>query len=405
MRTMTEEQVASLDGSSNSGQLVVHAWYDGALVAESLPVETWSLSWDRGRQVQGQVTVTVRDPDGTLAPWSVDDPLGVGGARLQCIYQLGGGLAPLDLGWYRIIGSDPVESWRVIHVKDSTATGTDESAFFGERLEWVSGGASIPVQADDLTRQAVIDRLLAPESPAPASTAVGEIRRLLADIVPVSLAVGVEDRPVSTSLVYERERMDVVEDLLVSMGCWHRMTGDGQLEIYPEVRTEPAWQIAGGNDGVLISVQRSQSLDGLFNGAVSEGGESGLPIIGRAFEPAGPLRWEGPHGRYPDFHSATGLLKTQAAVNADAQSRLWSEVANRSVLLSVTCLPHPGLQVGDWVTVANPTTSGDPVPLVGVVRSIALRGSAASGVSPMSIGVECAFTDVQAVRGAVHRAT
>lgn len=405
MRTLTEDQMTALSGSTNGGSLVVHAWYDGAVVAESLPVETWSLSWDRSRQVQGQVSITVRDPEGTLAPWSVDDPLGVGGARLQCIYQVGGSVDPIDVGWYRITGSDPVESWRVIRVQDSSVTGDSEAAFFGERLEWVSGGASVPVQADDLTRQAVIDRLLAPQSPAAGATAVGEIRRLLDGTMTVIVADGVVDREVSASLVYERERMDVVEDLLTTMGCWHRMTGDGQLEVYPEARTEPVWQIAGGDDGVLISVQRSQRLDNMFNGAISEGGESGLPIIGRAFESAGPLRWEGPHGRYPSFNASTGLLKTQAAVDADARSRLWSQIRQRSVLLSVTCLPHPALQVGDWVTVANPTTSGDPVPLVGVVRSIALRGSAASGVSPMSLAVECSFEDVQAVRGAVDRAS
>lgn len=401
---MTEEQLSALSGSSAGMGVVVHAWYDGQVVAEGLPVETWSASWDRARQVQGQVGITVRDVDGTLAPWAVDDPLGVGGARLQCIYQLGGGVTPLDLGWFRITAADPVESWRVIRVKDSSAPGDGEDAFFGERLEWVSGGASIPVQADDLTRQVVNARLLAPESPAPAATVLGEVRRLLTDIMPVVVAPGVVDAAVSTSLVYERERMDAIEDLLQMIGCWHRMTGDGQLEVYPEQRVAPVWEITGGNDGVLISVQRSQKLDGLYNIAVSEGGQSGLPVIGRAFERTGPLRVDGPHGPYPTFHSATGMLTSQAQVDADAQTRLRTETSQRSVALSVTCLPHPGVQVGDWVTVANPTVAGVAIPLVGVVRSVNLRGSAASGVSPMSLLVECSFEDVQAVRTAVHRA-
>lgn len=406
MRTMTEAQLSALTGSSSRAGVVVHAWYGGVVVAESLPVETWSIGWDGQRQVQGQVSITVRDADGTLAPWSVDDPLGVGGARLQVIYHLGGGVDPLDLGWFRITGSDPVESWRVVRVKDSTATGNSEAAFFDERLEWVSGGASIPVQADDLTRQATIDKLLAPESPAGlAPTVLGEVRRLLTGIIPVTVAAGVVDKAVPTSLVYEKERMDAVEDLLQTIGCSHRMTADGSLEVFSTARTSPVWAIAGGDDGVLISVQRSQKLDGLYNGAISEGGESGLPLIGRAFEMNGPLRWEGPHGRYPTFNSSTGTLKTQAAVDMDAKSRLRTEIAQRSVVLSVTCLPHPGLQVGDWVQVANPTTSGDPVPLVGVVRSINLRGSASQGVSLMTLAVECSYEDVQAVRWAVTRAS
>lgn len=407
MRTMSEAQLSALSGSSRAAGVYVHAWYDGVIASEFLPVETWSVGWDSARQVQAQLSLTVRDVDGTLAPWSIADPLGVGGARLQVIYHFGSDVVdPLDLGWFRITGADPVESWRVIRLQDSTNTGTSEAAFFGERLEWVSGGASIPVQADDLTKQAAIDKLLAPESPAGLTpTVLGEVRRLLNGIMPVFVAPGVTDKAVSTSLVYERERMDAVEDLLATAGCWHRMTGDGQLEVYPTARTAPVWVVAGGDDGVLISVQRSQKLDGLYNGAVSEGGENGLPLIGRAFETAGPLRWEGPHGRYPTFHSATGLLKSQAAVDLDAKSRLRTDIAQRSVVLTVTCLPHPGLQIGDWVQVANPTTSGDAVPLVGVVRSLTLRGSASQGVSLMSLTVECSYDDVQAVRWAVQRAS
>jgi len=73
------------------------------------------------------------------------------------------------------------------------------------------------------------------------------------------------------------------------------------------------------------------------------------------------------------------------------------------VILDVTCLPHPGLQTGDWVTVANPTVAGREYPLTGVVRQVKLSGTA-EGVQPMTLAVECAFSDVQSVREAIRRA-
>lgn len=387
MRSMSEMALGALSGSRIGERVIAHVWYDGRVVAPDLPISSWSLTSDGSRQVQTQVSLSVADVDGALAPWAVDDPLGVGGARVQLIYDLGHG-ETVDLGWFRLTESDAAENWTLRN-----------------GAVWVSGGASISVSADDLTKVVVADRLLAPESPGAGATVISEVRRLLAGSIPVTVAVGVRDKPVAPSVVYERERMDAVEDLLATISCAHRMTGDGQFEVYPTTLGAPVWEVAGGDDGVLISVQRSQSVSGMYNAAVSEGAtEDGRQLIGRAFETSGPLRWEGPHGRVPVFHSATGILTTQAAVDADAKTRLSSTVSGRTVDLQVTCLPHPGLQPGDVVRVACPTIDGSEYPLDGVVRSTSMRGSAA-GVSPMTLVVRCSYEAVQAVSAAIRRAT
>lgn len=387
MRHMSETALSALTGSRVGERVRAHVWYDGQVVARDLDVTDWQIASDGSRQVRTQASLTVADGDGVLAPWGVDDPLGVGGARVQLIYEISGG-ETVDLGFFRITGSDPVENW--------TLAGG---------LAWVSGGATIPVQADDLTTIAVADRLLAAESPQAGATVLSEVRRLLTGIVPVTVAAGVTDRAVATTTVYERERMDAVEDLLGMISCTHRMTGDGQLEVHPAQPGAPVWEIAGGDEGVMISVRRSQSSSTLYNGAVSEGADpDGRQLIGRALELSGPLRWEGPHWRRPIFHSATGILTTQAMVDADARSILAGQLRGRTVDLQVTCLPHPGLQPGDAVSVSVPTVTGEAMSLVGVVRTISLRGSSA-GVSPMTMTVECAYGDVQAVAAAIRRAT
>lgn len=397
MLPMSESALSALTGSRVGERMIAHVWYDGQVVERDVALSDWSVQADGSRQVRTQVSLTVTDPDGRLAPWAVDDALGVGGSRVQLVYALSPA-ETVDRGWFRIGSSAPVENWSLTRITDPV-TGAEQHRV------WVSGGAQIPIQADDLTTIAVADRLLAPQSPAPGSTVLGEVRRLLTGIMPVTVVDGVSDRPVSSSVVLERERMDAVEDLLDLIGCTHRMTGDGQLQVYPVTPGAPVWEVAGGEDGVLISVRRSQSASDLYNGAVSEGATpDGLQLIGRAFETTGPLRWEGPHWRRPVFHSATGLLTTQAMVDADAQTTLRSRLRGRTVTLEVTCLLHPGIQPGDAVTVLSPTVTGLDMALVGTVRSTSMRGTAA-GPSPMTMSVECAYEDVQAVAAAIRRST
>lgn len=404
MLTLTPGALAGVAGSHEHDRLVAHAWYDGRVVAQDLPVESWSLSEDIDRMVRRQLSLTVRDPDGVLAPWVVDDPLGVGGARLQVIHLTGRAGERTPWGWFRITGNEAAESWRVYRIPDASASGRDPDAeYFGERVEWVSGGAAVPVEAEDLTRVAILEKLLAPQSAPTGATVLSEVRRLLDGIMPVTVADGVLDDDVPTSVVYQRERMDAVADLLTRIGCSHRMTGDGQLEVYPVEQTSPVWTVQGGDSGALITSRRSQRIDGLFNAAMVEGAtDDGRPLVGLAVQESGPLAWGGPHGRVPESMSATGLLKTQSAVDAAAVTRLASAARARTIVLEVTCLPHPGVQTGDWVQVACPTVAGVALPVVGVVESVS-RGGNARGVLPMTMSVRCDWADVQALASVVRR--
>lgn len=383
---MTELALGALSGSRVGDRVVATVWYGGQVVVPDLPASRWSLTADADAQVQQSISLDVTDVDGTLSPWAVDDPLGVGGAKIHLSYRFGGLGEPVDLGRFRITASDPVQRWR----KYDLPTGDQE-------IRWVSGGATIPVKGDDLTQFAKAARFLGPESPKAGATVLSEVRRLLAGIMGVQVAAGVVDKAVPTTVIYETERMDAIDDLVDRIGCAYRMTGDGLLEIYPAARTAPVWEVAGGDGGALITIQQSQSVDGLYNAAVVEGqAEDGRPLSAIRTEATGPLRWNGPHWQMPVFQSSTGLLKTQAAVNAAAETLLSNRIKSRTVTLNVECLPHPGLQVGDWVRVVTPTVSGNQYPLDGVVRSLRLSGGT-DGVHPMSMSVECSYEDVQAV--------
>jgi hypothetical protein len=356
------------------------------------------------------MTLDVTDRDGSLAPWLLEDPLGVGGTRLQVTYQVGGA-GVVNLGWYRIAESLPNETWRSYIVDSAGQVNTDSPIPTGKALTVISGGATIHLTADDLGLLISNARILAPGSPqGPSPTIVGEIRRLLADIVPVVTTAGVTDRAVNTSLVYTDDRLAAVADLCSRISCDYRMNGNGQFEIYPVTPQAPVWTVKGGPEGALVQVGRDQKITGLYNvfiangtGTVTkaDGTTQQVPLQSIAQITAGPLRVNGPHGNYPTFYTST-MLTTQAECDAYAATMRDTQIRGLTTDLTVTCLPHPALQQGDWVTVASPVVNGQTVTLNGKVKTMHLQ-SAGTTVAAMVLTVECTYADVQAALGKVNR--
>jgi len=385
MRQLSAAMIDALAGSAPDARLTVAAWYDGVLREPSLPVSTWSVLWDGtdSTLVQGKALLTVADPTGRLAPWGFDEPLSAAGSRLLLTFRCG--IEAVDLGWFPVSDNQPTEQWRIV----------------GPTLTWVSGGASIPVQADDLTLLVQDAQFLAPEAPPSGATVISEIRRLLTGICPVTIAPGITDMPVPSSIVYKDDRLAAVQDLARAVNARYRTTGAGELEVYPLTQTDPVWTIQGGNGGALVSLNRRQTRQDLINGVISTSNDPSLEIRALSTVTAGPLRWDGPLGRKIARHNA--IANTQAGVQADADTYLANTATLKTVSLTVMCKPHPGIQIGDWVRVAQPTLNGVAYPLDGIVTSVQLKGSTA-GVEPMQLAVRCAVADVQAVGMSVRGA-
>lgn len=369
MRTFPPEITTALAGSRTGEGLLVRVWRDGLLAVDDLPVSQWQLSEDKGRQVAAQFTATVADPDGRLVPVSWGDVLAPGGSRLQVLYRSGGFEAAL--GWYVVTRVAPDESWSVIDGR------------------WVSGGASITVEADDLTALLASDRLLAPDSAPAGATVASEIRRLVGAVLPVWFDPGVNTgRTVSSSTVYERERLDALDDLAALVGARLAVDGEGTLTIVNRAG-EPVHDIRGGADGTLISVSRNMAAGEVYNAVVStsSAGSAG-EFVGYAYLATGPLAWDGPAGRRPYFHSSP-LINSQAAADADAASTLARLQASAAVELEITMLPNPALQAGDRVRVAVPVAATDqniPAWLDGVIENLTLSGDI-SGPHPQRLTV------------------
>ncbi len=385
MRQLSSKMLDAIAGSVPDARVVVYPWYDGKLATpDPLPVSNWSIQWSGSDQnlIQGKASFTISDPTGELAPWGFDEPLSAAGSKLQASFVCG--TESVDLGWYTVSSNAPTEQWRTA----------------GPVAQWVAAGASIPVTADDLTLLISDAKFIAPESPPSGATVISEVRRLLQGICPVTVADGVVDGPVPGSIVYKDDRLAPVFDLVKSLGCRYRMDGAGQLEIYPLTKTAPVWTIKGKDGGAMVSVNRTQNRADLINGVLSTSNDPSLEIRRLATLTAGPLRWDGPLGRKVNYHTA--LANTADGVQKDADAILENSTVTRTVPLAVICTPHPGIQIGDWVRVAQPVINGAEYPLDGLVSAMGLKGSAA-GVEAMSLTVECSLTDVQAVGQYVRR--
>lgn len=342
MRVVSEDLDAEVSGTTTGDRLEVHAFRDGLVVAENLDVSVWSFNWDADRQVQGQASFTIADPDGMLAPWSLADPLGPGGSRLQVTYIFGASGTRVPLGQWRIRSVDPVEQWRTYDA--------------GSEVLRVSGGGSVQVDADEETSTIQLARLDA--ETVKTATVLAEVRRLLEDICPVVVFAGVTDRAMPAGYIYDESRIDHVEDLLGLVNATHRMGADGSLEVVPLTGVGPVWTIAGGESGVMVTVSRSLSDDGVYNGVIARGeSAAGQPLVGRSVILSGPLAWGGPFGRVPMFHQS--VATSQAGVESDAESTLARHRASGEADLQVECLTHPGIQPNDVVVVLASTAVGE----------------------------------------------
>lgn len=384
MRLVDPDLDAEVAGTSIHDSLEVNAWYDGEVVAEHLSLKSWTIDWDARRQVQGQASLVVADPEGTLAPWALSDPLAPGGARLQITWISGITGIEVPLGWWRIRKSDPFEAWR--SMKNAA----------GERVWVAAGGGQISLDADELTCiPAELDRLDA--EPVIEPTSLAEATRLLEGIMPIDLDVSITDRPVPKSLVYEEGRMDAVEDHLARVGATYRMGPGGELEVVPQAGVGPVWTIEGGDGEVLISLNRSMSDEKLYNAVVStaqpDGGVDAVQLVGRAYQMDGPMRWGvgTPMGRIILLHQSPAT--TQAGVNSDASTLLANRQVSGEVELAVTCVTHPGLQLQDRVVLVPPSMTGDH-PITGRVTAMRISGAAVISKT-MNLKVAVAVTDLE----------
>lgn len=382
MREVSQEVLDALTGDRSGDRLLVVPWYDGLPTWDGpLEISSWSLDWDRRRQVQCQMSLDVVDEDGRLSPWRMDDTLSVGGARLSCALAFGGLDTEVDIGTYRITGADVSQSMEYQYVIRGFTEDGDGDMASDVPVVWTTSG-TVGIEAQDETVGVQLAAFINPESVVHSGSIVAEIERLLDGIIPVVVDDAVVDGSVPSRITYEGGRIDALGSLVRALGAQYRVSSDSQLYIYPSEPGAPVWTIEPGERGVLVDFARAFRAQDLPNVMVVEGRSDSddRPLIGVARETTGPLRYDGPHGLVP-ARRQSDILNTQAKVDAAARTYLNAAIQDRALVVPITCLPNPALEVGDVVTLATPL--GD---LTGPVETMRLSGSA-SGLHPMQISV------------------
>lgn len=362
MQPVSDGFLDSLQGSLTP-ELRIDAWYDGELVKENLAINAAALTMDGTRTIVGSGTVVATDPDGELIPTSFDSPLAPFGSELQIrqgIRTGSAGVEWLSLGWYRIMDSDPDESWAAYYDRTHPSRAP----------KWVPRGVDVTVQAADRMVRLDNARFLAPEAPLSLTSVRDEIVRLARELIPLADLAGFADAAIPASVAYQTSRVQALQDLAGVLDMVVRVNPHGALTLAPKSPSGSAvWTVEIGRTGTIVGWNRKLTSDGLYNGVVSSGTtEDGVAVQAVATEKDGPLRWDGPFGRVPYGHSSP-LITSAVAAQADADTRLDRLIRERVSPITVSCVSNPALEIDDVVTLQLPDTSLTG-PVVSITRDL-----------------------------------
>ncbi|MEC3975082.1 DUF5047 domain-containing protein [Amycolatopsis sp. H20-H5] len=201
-------------------------------------------------------------------------------------------------------------------------------------------------------------RNIAPYQFGPSASVGAVIDQVIGEVVPN--LVTVYDFPayavtLGTSHVVDEDRLKFVRDLVAAYGkvMYFDYAGRLQVKSPPAQARDSVWTINHGRGGVLVSMKRAISRDGIYNAVVARGESTGElpPVQGIAYDndPASPTRWGGPFGKVPKFYSSA-FLNTPKQCSAAAASMLLS-ANGLPYTVSLGTVPNAALEAWDVVTV------------------------------------------------------
>lgn len=171
------------------------------------------------------------------------------------------------------------------------------------------------------------------------------------------------DDPIGRTVVGEEDRYALLLDLVTSLGKVAYFDYRGVLRIEtPPDPTVPVWEVSAGRNGVLVSLARSLSREGVYNAvvAVGEALDDTPPVRGVAYDldPESPTYWNGEFGKVPRFYSSP-LLTTTGQATAAAESLL-AQSTGLPYLVDFTSVPNPAIEPLDVVRVTYPRVGREP---------------------------------------------
>lgn len=308
------------------------------------------------------------DPDGTSIPILGGDVQFDGSAQVRATLEL----TTEGRGMWPTRASDLLAPYgNEIFVRRGIRYGNGET-------EWVSLGyyriytpeqdrvpdGPIRISARDRMSGIVDGRLTTPR-PFPAATTYGQVvSELVGEIYPWATIEwddnAVRDSQIGRQVIAEDDRHKVLDDLVTSTGRVWWWDHRGVLVIRtPPSPGSPVWEINHGEGGVLVSLSRRLTREGVYNAVVatSEGADTATPVRAVAVDgdPASPTYWGGPFGRVPRFFSSP-LITTQGQAATAATNMLIRQLG-LPYAVDFTAVPNPALEPHDPIRVRYPGRS------------------------------------------------
>lgn len=193
-----------------------------------------------------------------------------------------------------------------------------------------------------------------------ASTYGAVVEAVVTDVYPgatIEWDDATDTDPIGRTITGEEDRYAFLLDLVQSTGKIMFFDYRGILVIKdPPDPGAPVWEVNAGRNGVLVSVARSLSRDGVYNAVIATGEalDATPPPSGAAYDldPDSATYWLGPFGKVPRFYSSPLLTSDGQCVTA-AESLL-SQTTGLPYTVDFSALVNPALEPFDPVRVVYP---------------------------------------------------
>jgi hypothetical protein len=327
MLTLDPAVVAAL-GQSRTARYEVTAFYGSEITVPLVPItEDGQLSFNGDAQVQATGSLYLaRDGGASLVPKSKTDPLATYGQEVAISYV------------FPVAGKDrfiPMGRFRIAEVPSA------KEYFRKFPSQTLVVGWACQLDIKDRFEAIIADDFLQAESPVPGNSTWDEFQRLS----PFPIVKSLPDQPLPAGIVYN-SRMGALETLATNLGGVPHMTRQGAVTVRPKdawlTETDPAFTIDG-----VIDMDDSMS-NKLYNQVVvrSSTGDNSIVSVRRITDESNPMAVSRAGGRTYTWSSP--LIDTQAAADAAADTILARVATRQSKTVTVTCLPRPDVEVGDY---------------------------------------------------------
>lgn len=354
-------------GRSHRIRVDVDSWLAGGLLAESIPLDSGTLTETGDQAVPEvlQLTVPLKDAQGNAwRPRESTDPLSHHGQRLYLLHNVIRGddsILPVALGWYAI-------------------------------QDWDVSGAEVTVTANGLLQLLADKQLYTSTSPPAGATFASEIPRLVESLLPVSIDAALVDRAVPANMAWQDDRIDAIQQLLTAWPARMYVDDQGVLNVTtPYDDTEAAEVTLLEYGGTVVDSTDGGSRQSLPSVIVATGEDATsanrAPVVGYAADtnPSSPT-FVGTYGEKTEKLSSP-LLTTAAQAEKAARTRLATS-KRQGRTIPVNTVPdarlRPGVRV-DFQT-ADLVTGQGPLLRCRILSSV-LQLTGDGGAQRLELGV------------------